>query len=424
LRRLITSSGSIHVVDGFAVDVDNSSTSNTTTITNAGNLSSISDTLANISVAIQVLANTGDVSITNSNMIQASGIFLGNGVSVTSQLSKLTIDNSGTIDATGDSVSTAISLTGNLAANSSITNSGNIISKTKLGGSSSLGIWHDSGAINNSTITNDGIISVSSLISNSANNIFGILAFNLLGSSITNTENGSISVTNSGTGSGIRVQNAFSTQDGSRSLILNAGIIEVDAINDARGIYLAEAAINGADITNALSGEISVVSSDSQAEGINVRSNDVNDLKLTNSGTITAVGERNTFGITVSGPNPVAPNLTVLNDSMITNAAGATIIVTSNDRNARGISVTGGEDLVSRKINNTTISNAGTVTVTGYESAIGIRASGELQASSVTNSGTISVTSSDGDVTGIDVGDMIESDVDDTVTHSITMRLV
>lgn len=356
---------------------------------------------------------TGNITITNSGSITATSGLTGSaegGIFVRYQDSLVNITNAATGTITvggGDGSNAGIRLSNsNLSSGSTITNNGGIAVTGDYG--TLFGIRHSSGALKNTVISNSGSISVTD-----GGSGFGISADDLFGSSIINTASGSITVTSSFLGSegyGIRVRDVLQSQAGDRARITNQGAIDVSVAGDARGIYLDEAVINEADITNAVGATINVTSAAGRAQGIYLYSESVVNLNLTNSGTMTVSGNNSADGINLYYEDDVD----VVN-STITNAAGATIDVTSSTGVARGISVTSDNSL---EIYNTAISNAGTITVTGYGRAIGLQTGGGLQASSVTNSGTINVTSTNGDVTGIRVHNMVEYDVNGTMTQS------
>ena len=416
----VMGSGSITVNGaGAQTAVDVSFTGNnsfTTSIQNARTISATSTDANAKAISVGTAdsyVGTGNITITNSGSITATSGVTGSaegGIFVRYQNSLVNITNAATGTITvggGDGSNAGIRLSdSNLSSGSTITNNGGIAVTGDYG--DLFGIRHSSGALNNTTISNSGSISVTD-----GGSGFGISADDLFGSSIINTASGSIAVTSSFSGSegyGIRVRDVLQSQAGDRARITNQGAIDVSVAGAARGIYLDEAEINEADITNAVGATINVTSTADRAQGIYLYSESVVELNLTNSGTITVSGNDTSDGINLYYEDDVD----VVN-STITNAAGATIDVTSTTGVARGISVTSDNSL---EIYNTAISNAGTISVTGYGRAIGLQTGGELQASSVTNSGTINVTSSDDVVTGISVRDMVEYAVSGTLTQS------
>jgi uncharacterized protein with beta-barrel porin domain len=416
----VMGSGSITVNGaGAQTAVDVSFTGNNSFTTSIQNARTISATSTNANAkAISVVTapyhvGTGNITITNLGSITATSGLTGSaegGIFVRYQDSLVNITNAATGTITvggGDGNNAGIRLAeSNLSSGSTITNNGGIAVTGDYG--TLFGIRHSNGALNNTTISNSGSISVTD-----GGSGFGISADDLFGSSIINTASGSITVTSSFSGSegyGIRVRDVLQSQAGDRARITNQGAIDVSVAGTARGIYLDEAEINEADITNAVGATINVTSTADRAQGIYLYSESVIDLNLTNSGTMTVSGNNSADGINLYYEDDVD----VVN-STITNAAGATIDVTATAGDARGISVISDSSL---EIYNTAISNAGTITVTGYGRAIGLQAGGELQASSVTNSGTINVTSTNGDITGVRVHNMVEYDVGGTVTQS------
>lgn len=401
-----------------AVNVDFTAGANafTATISNAGIISASTDD--SDAKAIQVhsannAAGTGAISIGNSGTLSATGnggSTSATGMAIENQNSLVTINNqsgasilvnSGTSDASGISL-----LDSNLQAGSAVSNSGSI---TVTGGGVANGIRINA-ALNNATITNNGNITVSKAAAGLASVMTGIQADYVFGSAITNTANGSINVSNqenTGGITGISIGRAFAEQAGSRAVLSNAGSISVSGAGDARAIDIASD-ITGASITNAAHASITATSTGDTARGMFLYSPNVNDLNLTNSGSITASGHSISFGIQVYTESPL-----YLNDSSITNAG--TITVTSAQGRAAGIDVSSDSDA---SVFNTAIRNTNTITVSAADAAVGINVAGSLLASSIVNSGTISVTSTNNVANGIFVGSMAQDQVNGNLTQS------
>lgn len=432
---LAVTSGSITVSEtgaaATAVSVQfTNNNSFTTNITNAGSISATSlydiHTYIYPATAISVgtadtFTGTGAITITNSGDIVAdpsdevSGKSAdGFGIRIDNQNSVMTINNTstGTITVEGrskDNIGISIS-DSTLEIGSTITNAGEIEASGLYGFNKGIEV----GTLNGTTITNSGTLDISEGDLN-----VGIETGALVGSSIINTATGDIDIeavaTDESRGRGIWITDNIQGTLAARSLVKNEGEINVNVEGEAYGIFVDDADILDADITNAAGATISVTSTATYARGIEIYSEGVTGLNLTNSGTISVSGGdeyENTSGIRFYSSG----DLDLIN-STITNAAGATITVTSSEGDARGISVSSDGDLY---IYNTAINNAGTITVNAYEDASGMRVSnGTLEASSMTNSGTISVTSTAiGSATGMRVSDMTEYDVSGTVIQS------
>lgn len=305
--------------------------------------------------------NLSDSNITNNHNItvtstsgDAYGVYVRGNLSDSS-----IITNSHLIDvnASGDAYGIYVR---DMNSNSKIINTGSILVK---GGDNAYGIY--AWSMDHSTITNSGVIDVNATVSSGY--VAGIYVSDpISGSSISNENN--ITVTGSD--------------------------------YDAYGIYTG--GMYDSNITNTATGTIKVTSTSDDAFGIMAYNGMVNS-NITNGGTITSTGSDDAFGISVGYYSNRSDDV-VMSNSHILNTGDINVTVTdiANNVGASGIYVNGG-------ISDSTITNSGNIIVSGGEGdATGISVYGAISSdSTITNSssGVISVSSTNGAVIGISAFD-------------------
>lgn len=371
---------------------------------------------ANIASDGQTVATTEDIAATNnfvaiSANTHAANVSINNDVLTTDANYGLVLFSVGNVNApstleiaSGKTVSST--KTDNLNGysidfvnginNTTITNSGTISTSftnvSQMGGSYAASLMFD-GDADHVTITNTGTITAS--LSDSVLNSYGGKVSAIQFYSLTNSVMKDISITNSGTISTTVNNSADAPYDASGQ---NAFGIKMYAFSNSNSIDASNISI-----TN--SGTLSVTANNgnhrlADATGIDIKvktylydSNSytkINNMSISNSGsmTVSAVGSGNATGINIATDSYYGTN-SVLN-STITNAGTITV---NGAFSAYGIKIN------SSSIDNLTITNQATksISATGYFDTFGIDILNRINNSTITNAGEISATATSDD---------------------------
>lgn len=421
---LLVSTGSIVVQNTgaqTAVDIVRDYASPyTTTITNNNTISAESTDGGNataISIKGDSSANghtTGDISITNTGAISATGMGLSEGVYIANHDSVMHIlnDTAGTITSSTWGVYFKDS---QLLSGSTITNNG-LISVNSSGPGAGLLFNNGSANMYESSIINNGTIAV-----NADSTAYGMNLQYFKSSSLTNSASGSISATSTNQSAyGVYVRN-FEKVSATDATISNSGLIHAEATygSEAKGIYirndytvpLAGTITNNAD-SGTTTGVISAQADNGKATGIELYTPNVDGLHLTNSGTISATagsGGNEAYGIQFYGNNGL-----YINNTTIINSLGAEISATSVNSKAIGIDFSSYNNYL--YLDSTSITNAGTISAhSTNDRAYGIRLYGGngsymRYVSSITNTGAIeALTGDNSNAYGIFAGKMYDT---------------